>query len=173
MEAGAHQRYRADIAVGPRTGVRESRKTHCDACRLGMRGDRREIPGDADGVVRADHRRSAQSQRAGADFDGAELLEVPESRAGAGCQQMSENVAELTPKQEEAILALLSTPTVEHAARAAKITPRTLYRYLKDPEFNAAYRQARWTAFGQCTARLQQASSAAVRSKERRVGEEG
>jgi AcrR family transcriptional regulator len=75
---------------------------------------------------------------------------------------MSGNVAQLTPKQEEAILALLSNPTVEHAARAAKITPRTLYRYLKDPEFNAAYRQARWTAFGQCTARLQQASSAAV-----------
>jgi AcrR family transcriptional regulator len=79
-----------------------------------------------------------------------------------GCQQMSGNVAELTPKQEEAILALLSNRTVEDAARAAKITPRTLYRYLKDPEFNAAYRQARWTAFGQCTARLQQASSAAV-----------
>ena len=79
-----------------------------------------------------------------------------------GCQQMSGNVAQLTPNQEEAILALLSNPTVEHAARAAKITPRTLYRYLKDPEFNAAYRQARWTAFGQCTARLQQASSAAV-----------
>lgn len=79
-----------------------------------------------------------------------------------GCQQMSGNVAQLTAKQEEAILALLSNPTVEHAARAAKITSRTLYRYLKDPEFNAAYRQARWTAFGQCTARLQQASSAAV-----------
>src|ERR1039457_4200791 len=78
-----------------------------------------------------------------------------------GGQEMSGNVAQLTPKQEEAILALLSNPTVEHAARAAKITPRTLYRYLKDPEFNAAYRQARWTAFGQCTARLQQASSAA------------
>ncbi len=79
-----------------------------------------------------------------------------------GCQEMSGNVAQLKPKQEEAILALLSNPTVEHAARAAKITPRTLYRYLKDPVFAAAYRQARWTAFGQCTARLQQASSVAV-----------
>ena len=75
---------------------------------------------------------------------------------------MSGNVTELKPKQEEAIIALLSNRTVEDAARAVKITPRTLYRWLKEPGFDAAYRQARRTAFGQCAARLQQASSAAV-----------
>ena len=75
---------------------------------------------------------------------------------------MSGNVAELKPKQEEAILALLTNRTVEDAARAVTITPRTLYRWLREPGFDAAYRQARRTAFGQCTARLQQASSAAV-----------
>jgi Helix-turn-helix domain len=68
----------------------------------------------------------------------------------------------LKPKQEEAILALLSNRTVEDAARAVTITPRTLYRWLKDSGFDAAYRQARRAAFGQCVARLQQASSAAV-----------
>jgi hypothetical protein len=56
----------------------------------------------------------------------------------------------------------LTNRTVEEAARAVKVTPRTLYRWLKDPDFAAAYRQARRAAFGQCVARLQQASSAAV-----------
>jgi hypothetical protein len=75
---------------------------------------------------------------------------------------MSGNVTKLKPKQEEAVIALLSNRTVEDAAHAVKITPRTLYRWLKEPDFDAAYRKARRTAFGQCTARLQQASSAAV-----------
>lgn len=75
---------------------------------------------------------------------------------------MSGNVTKLKPKQEEAIIALLSNRTVEDAARAVKITPRTLYRWLNEPCFAAAYRQACRTALGQSTARLQQISSAAV-----------
>jgi hypothetical protein len=75
---------------------------------------------------------------------------------------MSRNVSELKPKQEEAIIALLTNPSVEHAARAAKIGPRTLYRWQQEPEFDKAYRKARRDAFGQGTARLQQMSSAAV-----------
>src|SRR5579863_3357918 len=75
---------------------------------------------------------------------------------------MSGNVSQLRPKQEEAILALLTTPNVEQAARAVKITPRTLHRWQQDPAFDKAYRKARRLAFGQGTARLQQASGAAV-----------
>jgi len=75
---------------------------------------------------------------------------------------MSENVTKLKPKQQAGILALLSNRTVEDAARAAKISSRTLYRWQEEPEFNAAYRKARRAAFGQSTARLQQASGAAV-----------
>jgi hypothetical protein len=75
---------------------------------------------------------------------------------------MSRNVSELKPKQEEAIIALLTNRSVEDAARAVKIAPRTLYRWLNEPEFDKAYRKARRSAFGQGTARLQQASSAAV-----------
>jgi Helix-turn-helix domain len=41
-------------------------------------------------------------------------------------------------KQEAAILALLSTRTVEEAARVVHISPRTLYRWQKEPEFDAA-----------------------------------
>jgi hypothetical protein len=65
-------------------------------------------------------------------------------------------------KQEEAIAALLSQPTVEQAARAVNIGTRTLLRWLQLPEFKAAYHKARREAFGQATARLQQASGAAV-----------
>jgi hypothetical protein len=75
---------------------------------------------------------------------------------------MSGNVTELRPKQEEAILALLNNRNVEETAHAVKITTRTLYRWLNEPEFDKAYRKARRKAFGQATARLQQASSAAV-----------
>src|ERR1039458_10414009 len=78
-----------------------------------------------------------------------------------GCLKMSGNVTELRPKQQEAILALLTTTNVEQAARAVKITPRTLYRWQQDPEFDKVFRKARRDAFGQGTARLQQSASAA------------
>jgi hypothetical protein len=68
----------------------------------------------------------------------------------------------LTRKQEAAILALLSTRTVEEAARAAHVNPRTLYRWQKEPEFDAAYRAAKRMSFGQSIARLHYLSSAAV-----------
>ncbi|MGO9275073.1 MAG: phBC6A51 family helix-turn-helix protein [Terriglobia bacterium] len=75
---------------------------------------------------------------------------------------MARNGSKLRPKQEEAILALLTNRSVEDAARAVKIGRRTLYRWLSEPEFDQAYRKARRTAFGQGTARLQQSSNAAV-----------
>jgi hypothetical protein len=65
-------------------------------------------------------------------------------------------------KKEEAIAALLSHRTLDEAARAVGIAPNTLLRWQQEPEFDKAYRKARRAAFGQCTARLQQASSAAV-----------
>jgi len=51
---------------------------------------------------------------------------------------------------------------VEEAARVAGIGSRTLYRWLKEPEFDAAYRAAKRAAFGQAIARLQQGASAAA-----------
>ena len=65
-------------------------------------------------------------------------------------------------KREEAIAALLTQRNVEDAARAAGVGVSTLLRWMKEPEFDAAYREARRAAFGQSVARLQQASSAAV-----------
>src|ERR1035438_6488168 len=67
-------------------------------------------------------------------------------------------------KKEQAITALLSHRSMEEAARAAGIGVNTLLRWMKEPEFDQAYRKARREAFGQGTARLQQASGAAVSS---------
>ena len=65
-------------------------------------------------------------------------------------------------KQEDVIAALLTQRNVEEAARAAGIGVRTLLRWLKLPEFQKAYREARRAAFGQSIARLQQGTSAAA-----------
>jgi hypothetical protein len=68
----------------------------------------------------------------------------------------------LGPKKEAAVLALLSSRNLEEAAKAAGVTSRTLNRWLKEPEFNSAYRAAKRAAFDQAIARLHQFSSAAV-----------
>src|ERR1700692_3701634 len=65
-------------------------------------------------------------------------------------------------KQEEAVAALLTQRNLEEAAKTVGIAPNTLLKWMKEPEFDAAYRAARRSAFGQSISRLQQASSAAV-----------
>ena len=65
-------------------------------------------------------------------------------------------------KQEEAIAALLTQRNIEEAAGAAGIAAKTLLRWMKEPEFDAAYRKARRSAFSQSVARLQQGTSAAA-----------
>jgi hypothetical protein len=65
-------------------------------------------------------------------------------------------------KKEQAISALLTQRNIEEAAKAVGIAPNTLLSWMKDREFDAAYRQARRAAFGQSIARLQQASGAAA-----------
>lgn len=75
-------------------------------------------------------------------------------------------MAELTPKQEKAIIALMSSATITEAAAAAGVGERTLYTWLADPAFQSAYRAARRESVGQATARLQQLSAAAVATLE-------
>ena len=70
--------------------------------------------------------------------------------------------ARLGRKREAAIAALLSHRSTEDAARAINVGPATLLRWLKDPQFQESFREARRIAFGQSIARLQQASGAAV-----------
>jgi hypothetical protein len=65
-------------------------------------------------------------------------------------------------KKEEAIVALLTHRTTEEAARAAGIGSATLLRWQKEPEFQAAYREAKRAAYGQAIARMHHLTSAAV-----------
>jgi uncharacterized protein (DUF1501 family) len=65
-------------------------------------------------------------------------------------------------KMEAAIAALLSHRTLEEAARAVGISTNALLRWQQDPEFDTAFRKARRVTYGQTTARLHQASGAAV-----------
>lgn len=65
-------------------------------------------------------------------------------------------------KKEAAIAALLTARNTEEAAKTVGVSPKTLLRWQKLPEFERAYREARMAAFRQATARLQQASSPAV-----------
>jgi hypothetical protein len=76
--------------------------------------------------------------------------------------QMLGHGAKFGHKKEQAIAALLFHKNVEAAARAVGISANTLQRWTKDPEFEAAYREARRAAFCQSIARLQDASGAAV-----------
>jgi len=75
---------------------------------------------------------------------------------------MAESNGKIVPKQEKAIVALLSNRNIEEAAKACNIPARTLYRWLKEPAFDAAYREARRQAYGQSIARLQQGAAAAA-----------
>lgn len=68
----------------------------------------------------------------------------------------------LTAKQESAILALLNEPTIAKAAAAAGVGERSLYRWLDEPEFAAAYRKARRQAFSQAIALTQRYAPMAV-----------
>src|SRR5260370_23931025 len=65
-------------------------------------------------------------------------------------------------KQNEAIIALLTHRTIEEAARAVGISLSTLLRWMKESEFDAAYRESKRASFAQAIARLHHLSSAAV-----------
>ena len=64
-------------------------------------------------------------------------------------------------KKEEAIAALLSHKSIEDAARAIRLNPNTLLRWLQVPEFREAYLKARRASVHQAVARMQQATGVA------------
>jgi hypothetical protein len=65
-------------------------------------------------------------------------------------------------KKEEAVAALLTQRNIDEAAKATGIAANTLLKWMNNPDFQAAYREARRAAFGQAVARLQQGTSAAA-----------
>ncbi len=68
----------------------------------------------------------------------------------------------MTPRQQKALAALLTSPSKAAAAKAAGIAPRTLRDYLADPAFQAAYRDAFGNMVEDATRQAQQAISPAL-----------
>jgi hypothetical protein len=62
----------------------------------------------------------------------------------------------LTPAQERTLVALLSTPNHEMAAKQAGITSRTLRKYLRTPEFRTEYQTRRREMLASAIALAQQ-----------------
>jgi hypothetical protein len=89
---------------------------------------------------------------AGRDGDGAAPADERENARSA------RHGGKIRRRKEEAIVALLKQRNVEDAARVAGIGTTTLYRWMKDPLFAGAWREARLAAYGQAGARLEQAS---------------
>ena len=81
---------------------------------------------------------------------------------GESRRQRTGHGSKFGSKKDAAIEALLTQRNVEEAARAAGIGKQTLIRWLKLPEFQADYREARRTAVSRTNGRLQQASGAAA-----------
>jgi hypothetical protein len=65
-------------------------------------------------------------------------------------------------KKEVAIVALLTQRNIEEAARVTGVSASTLMNWMRDPEFDTAYREARRAAFGQSISRPMHATTAAV-----------
>ena len=72
-------------------------------------------------------------------------------------------------KQDRAIVALLTEPTVEAAARAADIAPATIWRWTQQVDFRARLRDARRAVVEGAIGRLQQAATEAVTTLQRNL----
>jgi integrase len=70
--------------------------------------------------------------------------------------------AKLGWRKEAAIIGLLLEPSFEKAAKRAGVSESTLWRWLRLPEFQEAYRSARRESVSQAIGALQRASSEAV-----------
>lgn len=69
---------------------------------------------------------------------------------------------ELTAKQELALSAVISHPTLKEAAASSGVSETTLWRYMKEEAFARRLSEARRDAVNHAAVRLQQASGDAV-----------
>jgi AcrR family transcriptional regulator len=72
---------------------------------------------------------------------------------------------------ENTLVALLTQPTLPEAAKAAGVSYTTLWRRLKDPGLQTAYREARRESVGQALAQLQLTSNTAVEALQDIIGD--
>ncbi len=75
----------------------------------------------------------------------------------------------LSRKQEQAIAALLSAPTIKDAGVACGVSEVSLWRWLQLPEFAAAYRAARRQVVERAISELQSACGEAVDTLKRNL----
>jgi hypothetical protein len=75
---------------------------------------------------------------------------------------VADNDNSLSERQEQALQAVISHPTLKEAALAVGISETTLWRYMQEEAFNRRLRQARRDAVDHAVIRLQRASSDAV-----------
>jgi transposase-like protein len=75
---------------------------------------------------------------------------------------MTGHGAKIGQKMEQAIVALLSHRNIEEAAREVGVSANTMLRWMKEPEFQAACREARHTVFSHAIGGLQDAAGAAA-----------
>lgn len=68
----------------------------------------------------------------------------------------------MTAKNEKLLASLLTAPTIQAAAKGAGISEATALRYLKEAEFQSAYREARREVVSHAVTQLQSACGEAV-----------
>jgi hypothetical protein len=91
-------------------------------------------------------------------------MQIPQTTTRCGSvRQMASHGTQISRKQEEAIVALQTHWwSAEEAALAAGISVQKLYRWLKDPDFKAAYDKAADATYRQAISRLQHSAPAFV-----------
>lgn len=70
---------------------------------------------------------------------------------------------ELTAKQEKALVSLLSTGSPRETAKELELNETTLFRWLRTPEFQSRYREARRQVVETAIGELQAGCGSAVR----------
>ncbi len=75
---------------------------------------------------------------------------------------MARSGENLGSRKRAAILALLSSRSIQDAAHTANVPLRTLHRWLSDPDFDAEYQRAKRTVFAQAVGQLQQGATVAA-----------
>lgn len=76
---------------------------------------------------------------------------------------MRDTADKLPGRQEQALAALLSNPTVRDAAKAARLSEATIYRYMRERLFAERLRDARRGLVEQLTTRLQAKADASAK----------
>lgn len=75
-----------------------------------------------------------------------------------------DNILRLPKKQQAAIPALLQEPTIRASAARAGVKEITLYRWLKQSQFQAAYREARYIIMDEAFTLLQKSCTEAAKT---------